>query len=429
MEVHTMPDLQDGESVEIQGSGSRPYVLKNLGGVYSCSCPAWRNQSLPIERRTCKHLRAMRGDMAEQSRIGNALPALATPTGDKPTPPALLLAETWDGISDPTGWLLSEKLDGVRAYWDGSQFLSRQGNRYHAPAWFTDGLPPVPLDGELWIARKRFQRTVSIVRRQDHCDLWREVRFLVFDAPDVRVIFEQRLHYLADLFRMTKPKWAEIHIHSVCLNAAHLREELARIEALGGEGVMLRQPGSLYEPCRSGTLLKVKTFHDAEARVVGHQPGSGRHKGRLGALLVELPGGIQFAVGTGFSDQERHNPPPIGSIISFRYQELTDAGVPRFPTFVGQRQEEPAGINQSIQQQGASRVASTKTSRRFEFVGGSSDKFYEIQVQGSEVTVRFGRNGTAGQSSVKNFADTAKAAKHTEKLIAEKLRKGYVEVA
>ena len=141
---------------------------------------------------------------------------------------------------------------------------------------------------------------------------------------------------------------------------------------------MLRQPGSLYEPCRSGTLLKVKTFHDAEARVVDHQPGSGRHKGRLGALLVELPGGIQFAVGTGFSDQQRHNPPPIGSIISFRFQELTDAGVPRFPTLVGQRLEEPAGINQSIQQQGASRVAATRTSRRFEFVGGTSNKFYEL---------------------------------------------------
>ena len=65
-----MPDLQDGESVEIQGSGSRPYVLKNLGGVYSCSCPAWRNQWLPIERRTCKHLRNLRGDAAEEARLG-----------------------------------------------------------------------------------------------------------------------------------------------------------------------------------------------------------------------------------------------------------------------------------------------------------------------------------------------------------------------
>src|SRR6516165_9460214 len=115
MEVHTMPDLQDGESVEIQGSGSRPYVLKNLGGVFSCSCPAWRNQSLPIERRTCKHLRNLRGDAAEEARLGSALPAVVKASRDKPTPPALLLAETWDGVLDPSDWWLSEKLDGVRA--------------------------------------------------------------------------------------------------------------------------------------------------------------------------------------------------------------------------------------------------------------------------------------------------------------------------
>lgn len=100
---------------------------------------------------------------------------------------------------------------------------------------------------------------------------------------------------------------------------------------------MLRQPASAYESGRSTTLLKVKTFHDAEARVVEHLAGAGRHKGRLGALLVELPNGTRFSVGTGFSDAQRGSPPPIGSTITFRYQELTDGGVPRFPTFVRAR--------------------------------------------------------------------------------------------
>src|SRR6185436_4364474 len=96
----------DGESAQVQGSAARPYVLKNVGGVYSCSCPAWRNQSLGIERRTCKHLRLMRGEAAEQARLG-ALPPLAV-QGDraKPAAPPLLLAETWDGQIDPAGWLL-----------------------------------------------------------------------------------------------------------------------------------------------------------------------------------------------------------------------------------------------------------------------------------------------------------------------------------
>src|SRR6202000_443843 len=108
--------------------------------------------------------------------------------------------------------------------------------------------------------------------------------------------------------------------HAVCTGPDHLRAELARIEALGGEGLMLRQPESRYEVGRSFTLLKVKTFHHAEARGLEHLKGAGRHKGRLGALFVELADGTKFSVGTGFSDAEREAPPAIGSLIAFRYQ-------------------------------------------------------------------------------------------------------------
>lgn len=111
-----MPDLRDGESVEIQGSASRPYILKNVGGVYSCICPDWRNQSVGIERRTCKHLRRLRGDTAEEARIGAALLARLAQAKAPGQALPLLLAETWDCATDPTGWWLSEKLDGGRAY-------------------------------------------------------------------------------------------------------------------------------------------------------------------------------------------------------------------------------------------------------------------------------------------------------------------------
>src|SRR3954466_8997733 len=168
-----MADLEDGAQTEMQGSGANPYVLKNTGGVYSCSCPAWRNQSIAIEKRSCKHLRKLRGDAAEETRTGGALPQRpAKAAGADDSGPPLLLAESWDNAADLSDWWMSEKLDGVRAYWDGKQFLSRQGNLYHAPAWFIEGLPSVPLDGELWIGRKAFQRTVSIVRRQDKSDFW-----------------------------------------------------------------------------------------------------------------------------------------------------------------------------------------------------------------------------------------------------------------
>jgi DNA ligase-1 len=332
-----MPDLSDGESAEVQGSGRLPYVLKNVAGVYSCSCPAWRNQSLPIDRRTRKHLRQFRGAAAEDARIGSGGETAATAAAAsivKPTPPPLLLAQSWQPELDPTGWLVSEKLDGVRAYWDGKQFFSRQGNAYHAPDWFAEHLPRIPLDGELWIGRKAFSRTVSIVRRHDKSQRWDEVTYLVFDAPKASGGFEQRLAMLRETFRSYAGHRAQVLGHEPCRGVEHLRSELARVEGLGGEGLMLRAPGSAYEPCRSPTLLKVKTFHDAEAQVIGHQPGTGRHAGRLGAVLVQLPSGIQFAVGSGFTDAQRDVPPAIGSTITFRYQELTDRGVPRFPTFV-----------------------------------------------------------------------------------------------
>jgi DNA ligase-1 len=423
-----MPDLQDGESVEMQGSGRKPYILKNVGGAYSCSCPAWRNQSLAIEQRTCKHLRKLRGDAAEEERIGGALPERVNKPKEGVTAPLLLLAERWDGVSDLAGWLMSEKLDGVRAYWTGEVFLSRQGNLFHAPDWFCTGLPNEPLDGELWIDRKKFQRTVGIVRRQDKTDLWKEVRFRVFDAPAGGTGFEERLRMIERIMRKNHPPYALAHEHEVCTSLDHLRRELARVEALHGEGLMLRQPGSKYEAGRSLTLLKIKSFVDSEARVVGHEPGKGRHQGRLGALLVELANGTQFSVGTGFSDAERGSPPPIGSEITFRYQELTDGGVPRFPSYVRVRAAAPVALKSIHANKGKSTMPSTSSKLRFEYVAGRSDKFWEIQVTGKETLVRFGRNGTNGQSSAKSFADEAAAQNHADKLIAEKTGKGYVEV-
>jgi DNA ligase-1 len=411
----------------MQGSGSRPYLLKNVGGVYSCSCPAWRNQSVGIERRTCKHLRKLRGDAAEEARIGSALPAKPADSKEASEAPPLLLAETWDCVTDPTGWLLSEKLDGVRAYWDGKQFLSRLGNLFHAPDWFVADLPPVPLDGELWLGRKQFQRTVSIVRRQDKSDHWRELAYVVFDAPTQAGVFEERLTFVQECLAQHRPQYARAHQHLVCQSFDHLRQELAQVETLGGEGVMLRRAGSRYESGRSATLLKVKNFYDAEARVVQHQEGAGRHQGRLGALLVEMADGTTFAVGTGFTDAERSHPPPLGSLITFRYQELSDRGVPRFPSYVGIRDSPPSTL-----EKGATTMTTTSTSpagvRRFEFSEGTSNKFWEISTQGLEVTVRFGRIGAQGQTKVKAFPDEAAAARHVEKLVAEKTGKGYLEV-
>lgn len=270
-----------------------------------------------------------------------AAPAAKTTAAKAPvTPPPILLAHSWEGDVDLRGWWMSEKLDGVRAYWDGKQFLSRLGNSYQAPAWFTQGLPDdMILDGELWVGRKQFQRCVSIVRRFDAGEEWKQVRYLVFDAPGLKKPFEDRQAEIQRLLESRKPPHAEWVKQELCRDIAHMKQELARVEGLGGEGVMMRRPNSSYEVGRSYSLLKVKSFHDAEARVIGHQPGTGKHKGRLGALLVEMPNGKQFAIGTGLTDAERGSPPPAGAIVTYRYQELTDDGIPRFPSYVGVRHD------------------------------------------------------------------------------------------
>jgi DNA ligase-1 len=316
------------------GSGREPYVLKNTGGVYSCSCPAWRNAGGAIDTRSCKHLRRLRGDAAEDHRLARGGEARAArTTGDtvraEGAAPPVLLAHSWDNVTDLSSWWMSEKLDGVRAYWDGRRFLSRLGNELFAPEWFVEGLPDHPLDGELWGGRKLFQRTVSTVRRQDRGEAWREIRYVAFDLPHLREPFEARLEALAGIVSRVGKAHVEAHAQSRCESLDALREELRRVEALGGEGLMMRRPGSMYEVGRSHTLLKVKSFHDAEARVVGHLPGAGKHKGRLGALECEMPDGTRFSVGTGLSDDERKNPPPIGAIVTYRYQELSNDGAAR----------------------------------------------------------------------------------------------------
>ncbi len=435
-----MADLKDGESCEVKGSAAKPYVLRNIGGVYSCSCPAWRNQSVPIERRTCKHLRKLRGDAAEQQRVGGELatPARKAAAKDKDSPP-LLLAQSWDNALDLSGWWMSEKLDGVRAYWDGTQFLSRQGNVYHAPDWFVAGLPDTPLDGELWIDRKKFQRTVSIVRRQDKSELWKEVKYLVFDAPQCEGEFEQRYEFLNGCLRRAKLPYAQLHQHQRCRNVAHLQQQLDVVEAQQGEGLMLRQPGSLYEVGRSATLLKVKRFHDAEAIVLDHQKGKGKFKGMLGALVVQLPDGTEFSVGTGLSDAQRSAPPPVGSTITFRYQELSDAGVPRFPSFVRLHTNAPADgtaatgpATKKTKKPSAATPASKgkgkKAVRRyFENSSGSSNKFWEVTVADHEVTVRYGRIGSQGTTKVHSCDGHSAAQQKADKLIEEKTSKGYAE--
>lgn len=253
--------------------------------------------------------------------------------------PKLMLANTFDPAMDVTGWWVSEKLDGVRGYWTGSKMVSRSGNVISVPAWFTAHFPSFPLDGELWIERGRFLEITSMIRQTDAGDQWQKVRYCIFDAPSDVAGFEERIEKARKWFDAHGSSHVRVLAQERCQGKAHLETMLAKTESQGGEGLMLRRPGSLYTAGRSPDMLKVKSFQDTEAKVVEHIGGSGKYKGKMGSIRVELPNGIRFAIGTGFTDKDRENPPPIGSTVTFKYKELNPSGVPRFAVFLRVRDD------------------------------------------------------------------------------------------
>lgn len=265
-------------------------------------------------------------------------PAGGTPATENQTP-HLLLANVWNPSIDPTGWWMSEKYDGLRAYWDGQKLWSRYGNLIHAPDYFLAELPrDIVLDGELWIGHGKFEETMSIVRSERPDDRWNRVRYMVFDAPQAKGTFEQRMQFLRENVSEGN-RFVRVVAQERCQGVTQLLAERDRVVRQGGEGVMLRQPESAYEAGRSPTLLKVKPYDDAEATVIAHEPGKGKFAGKLGALRVRADDGREFSVGSGLTDADRESPPPVGTVITYRFRGLTAKGLPRFPSYLRVRRD------------------------------------------------------------------------------------------
>lgn len=258
-------------------------------------------------------------------------------------PPDLTLANVYQKGMPLDGYWVSEKLDGVRAYWTGERFLSRGGHEYRAPGWFTKGFPAHPLDGELWMGRGRFAELSGAVRQVvPDDDDWRRIRFMVFDLPDPEATFDQRLSRLSVLIERVGSPYLELVDQQRASTHENLMVRLEEMVDGGAEGLMLRLGISGYQSGHSNDLLKVKQYQDAEAVVVHHLPGKGKYEGVMGSLLVELENGRQFRIGSGFSDSERISPPKSGTTITFKYYGLTATGLPRFASFLRIRNDEPA---------------------------------------------------------------------------------------
>lgn len=257
-----------------------------------------------------------------------------SPTSNEKTSQLQQLATLFQDDIVVKDYWISEKLDGIRARWNGSELVTRNDNIIHTPAWFVKNFPPQTLDGELWLSRNSFEQTASIVLREIPSDDWQNIKFMLFDLPEHKGDFTQRLtelYYLADT--IASPN-VQVIPQFRLTNQSQLMGKLDELVSQGAEGLMLHHQAAYYQDGRSTNLLKLKKYQDAEARVIAHITGKGKYQGLLGSMLVEIDSGIQFKIGSGFSDIQRQEPPPIGAIVTFKYYGLTAKGIPRFASFL-----------------------------------------------------------------------------------------------
>ena len=274
-------------------------------------------------------------NLSRRRLLGAGLAALCISPAPAFAAPALLLAREWPIGADPTGHLVSEKLDGVRAVWDGHRLRFRSGRLIAAPAWFTAHLPEQPLDGELWLGRGQFEALSGVVRHQQADDAaWRAVQYQVFELPAAGGVFADRAAALQALCRRTGFAALQALPQTPVVGVNALQQRLDAVVAAGGEGLVLHRADAPQATGRTAWLFKHKPLHDAEALVLAHLPGQGRLAGQLGALQVRTDNGADLAIGTGFSDVERAKPPAIGSRITFTHRGFTAGGVPRFASYL-----------------------------------------------------------------------------------------------
>ena len=266
--------------------------------------------------------------------IIDVCPLAAGDTNDKDQNIDPLLAKVYkqENVSE---WWVSEKLDGVRAIWNGEKLHFRSGKLISAPDWFTENFPEQLMDGELWMGRGTFEKLSGIVRKiQPNHNDWRQVRYMLFELPEHPGTFTRRVRKMVKLTETLKISWLQ-PIPQIRLNSEDaLLNMLDEIVTKGGEGLMLHRADSLYHSGRSDDLLKLKPWQDAEATVVEILPGKGKFNGMMGSLLVTDESGRRFRIGTGFSNKERKNPPAVGTVITYKFTGTTKKGLPKFASFL-----------------------------------------------------------------------------------------------
>lgn len=271
--------------------------------------------------------------------LGITLPFTASLKLFAANKPLLKLAQKYSKTLRLKDFLVSEKYDGIRGFWTGSKFKTRSGTIISPPSWWSRGIEGLSLDGELWIGRGDFSELNGMLKQKQLSDAqWRRIQFLVFDLPSHNTIFEERHSALTGLFENLSQSHIKLVAQSPVTSDEALMIKLNEVINSGGEGLMLQRKEARYSAGRQSGLYKLKRWQDAEAIVVARTAGKGKYQGAMGALIVKIEGDLQFRIGSGFSDAERQTPPPIGSVITYRYSGKSKKGIPRFASFVRLRE-------------------------------------------------------------------------------------------
>jgi DNA ligase-1 len=248
--------------------------------------------------------------------------------------------KTYHGYENIKSWLMSEKLDGIRGYWDGKELKTKNGNIIHAPKWFTKDFPPFSLDGELWTKRGDFENIQSIVLDDVPTEKWKEITYNIFEVPNLEGDFIHRLQHAKNWLNKKKINHVYIIEQLTCKSKVDLYKYLHYIEKLGGEGVIIKNSKLPYFTGRSVEVLKVKSFADMEGEVIDINIGKGKFKNLMGSLTLRLDNGIIFRLGGGFKMQDRKYPPKIGEIVTFKHYGFTKNKKPKFASFLRIREKE-----------------------------------------------------------------------------------------
>lgn len=243
-------------------------------------------------------------------------------------------ARSYTGKEDIKGWVMSEKLDGIRGYWDGNHLLTRKGLPLHPPPWFIKNFPAFELDGELWSKQGDFEFIQSVVLDAEPGPGWEKINYHIFEVPNHKGTFFHRLDRAKEWFKSHPSTHVKVIRQILIQDRSDLDHFFLEVESRGGEGVIVKNPYMPYQTGRNAHVLKVKKARDMEGVVMGINKGKGKYENAMGSLTLKLENGVIFKLGTGFTDLVRNNPPAVGTTVTFKYHGFSKNGVPKFASFL-----------------------------------------------------------------------------------------------